>query len=211
MGLSGSASYTRGALHILRKCRKMLPKTPPLIKKHDLNRQVVYQMIANFRQYLVCLTEHWDYFSCPPLECLEKTPFLCYFNRQFNPEEFIMFNVPVTYLFDFEVVAPSARPYIMQEFARCGAKHLVLSDTLIRMIVSDPALADTLQKEMADNNLSFCDGHAPFGIYYDMHCPFPAMRRMMFARQKLTLEICACMHVDTVTIHLGSTRHKVTL
>ena len=139
-------------------------------------------------------------------DSLEKILIPCYFNWQFTTEELVMFNIPVTYLFDFEVVSPAARPYIMQEFADCGAEHLVLSDTLVKMITDNPALADTLQKEMAENNLSFCDAHAPFGVYYDMHCPFPAMRKMMFARQKLTLEICAYMHVDTVTIHLGSTR-----
>lgn len=117
-----------------------------------------------------------------------------------------MFNVPLTYLFDFEKVTPSGRPYIMQEFARCGARHLVLSDTFVRQISSDLSLADQLKKEMSDNGLSFCDGHAPFGLYDDMHCPFPAARKMMFARQKLTLEICSYMNVDTVTIHLGSTR-----
>ena len=117
-----------------------------------------------------------------------------------------MFNAPLTFLFDFEAVSAAGRPYIMQEFARCGAEHLVLADTLIKDIVADPGLADLLQKEMSDNGLTFCDGHAPFGLHYDMHCPFGRERKIMYARQKLTMEICAYMNVDTVTIHLGSTR-----
>ena len=117
-----------------------------------------------------------------------------------------MFKVPVTYLLDFEYVSDKARPFVMREFARCGAKHLVLSDALVDKIIASSSLAETVQKEMSDNGLSFCDGHAPFGIYYDMHSPMKAMRGMMFARQKLTLEICAFMGVETVTVHLGSTR-----
>ena len=117
-----------------------------------------------------------------------------------------MFKVPLSYYFDFAPVADSERACIMQEFSRCGAKHLVLSDALVSKIIASPAFADTLKKEMSDNGLTFCDGHAPFGLYDDMHCPFSAMRRMMFARQKLVLEICSYMNVNTVTMHLGSTR-----
>lgn len=117
-----------------------------------------------------------------------------------------MFKVPLSFYFDFEPVADAERSGIMQEFSRCGARHLVLTDALVKRIIADPSFADTLKKEMSDNDLSFCDGHAPYGIYDDMHCPFSAMRRMMLARQKLVLEICSYMNVDTVTMHLGSTR-----
>ena len=117
-----------------------------------------------------------------------------------------MFEVPVTFHFDFHSIGEAARPYIMAEFARYGAKHLVLTDTFISQIISTPGLEDTLLQEMSDNNLSFCDAHAPFGPILDLNCPFPAKRAMTLARHKLALEICQYMKVDTITIHLGNNR-----
>lgn len=117
-----------------------------------------------------------------------------------------MFQVPVTFLYEFEHITDRMRPYIMAEFARYGAKHLVLSDTLISQIIGKCGLEDTLLQEMSDAGLSFCDAHAPFGPVRDMNCPWREKRRMMIARLKLALEICHYMKVDTITIHLGNNR-----
>ena len=115
-----------------------------------------------------------------------------------------MFSVPVTYLYEFEHVTEKMRPVVMAEFARYGAEHLVLSDTLIQQIISNAGTADKLLQEMKDAGLSFCDAHAPFGPQFDMNCPWEEKRPMMLARLKLALEICAYMKVDTITIHLGN-------
>ena len=115
-----------------------------------------------------------------------------------------MFDVPVTFLYDFEHVSDRMRPYIMAEFAAAGAKHLVLSDTLISEILSKPGFEDTLLKEISDKGMSFCDAHAPFGPFLDLNCPWEEKRPMMLARLQLVLEICAFMKVNTITIHLGN-------
>ena len=115
-----------------------------------------------------------------------------------------MFRVPVTFYFDFEPVTDSLRLYIMGEFAAAGARHLVLTDALIQQIMAKPGLENELLKEMSGAGLSFLDAHAPFGPLLDMNCPFPEKRGLMIARLKLALEICACMKVDTITIHVGN-------
>ena len=115
-----------------------------------------------------------------------------------------MFNVPVTFLYDFEHVSDRMRPYIMEEFALAGARHLVLSDTFIRQIISHPGLEDTLLQEISGAGMSFCDAHAPFGPVLDLNCPFVEKRPIMLGRLKLILELCKYMNVDTITIHLGS-------
>ena len=115
-----------------------------------------------------------------------------------------MFNVPVTFLYDYEHISDRMRPYIMREFALAGAKYLVLSDTLIDRIISKPGFEDTLLQEIGNAGLSFCDAHAPFGPRLDMNCPWENKRPMMLARLKLALEICKYMNVDTITIHLGN-------
>ena len=117
-----------------------------------------------------------------------------------------MFKVPVTFYFDFGSIGETARPYIMAEFARYGAKHLVLAEPFITRIINTPGFEDTLLQEMSDNDLSFCDAHAPFGTLLDLNCTETPKRAMMIARHKLILEICQYMKVDTITIHLGNNR-----
>ena len=115
-----------------------------------------------------------------------------------------MFQVPVTYLFDFEYTDETTRPYVMHEFASNGAKHLVLSDTLISMILRSRKLQDQVLKEMAAEGLSFCDAHAPFGPKNDLFCADESCRPQMLLRQKLVLQITADMGVKTITIHTGN-------
>lgn len=113
-------------------------------------------------------------------------------------------SVPLTFLFDFAPGMPAMfRPYFFREFAEAGAKHLVLTDTLIKQICSDENLADILQKEMAAEGLTFVDAHAPFGVRWDMNCP-DEYHKVMIARHKLNINIAASMNVDTITIHLGN-------
>ena len=121
-----------------------------------------------------------------------------------------MFKVPVTYLFDFEHVSDKMRPYIMEEFSSAGAKHLVLSDTLIKRIINQSGFEDTLLKEISDAGMSFCDAHAPFSAAQDLNCPYDTKRSMMVSRLKLALEICSFMKVDTITIHVGNNHYEGT-
>ena len=50
-----------------------------------------------------------------------------------------MYPVPITYLFDFEFCTEKMRPFIMEEFAANGARHLVLSDVLISQCFAQAA------------------------------------------------------------------------
>lgn len=115
-----------------------------------------------------------------------------------------MFKVPVTFLFDFEHTSDVMRAYIMHEFAANGAKHLVLTDTLISMVMQKPGLSSQIQKEAASCGLTFVDAHAPFGPALDPICPDPALRRMSAMRRKLALNIAADLGVDTITVHVGN-------
>jgi sugar phosphate isomerase/epimerase len=115
-----------------------------------------------------------------------------------------MFKVPVTFLFDFEHTSDAMRPYIMHEFAANGAKHLVLTDTLISMVMQNPGLSSQLQKEVASFGLTFVDAHAPFGPALDLICPDPALRRTGALRRKLAFNIAADLGVDTIAVHVGN-------
>ena len=111
---------------------------------------------------------------------------------------------PFTYLFDFEHVTDIGRSWVMHEFARLGAKHLVLSDTLIGMIMQKPNLQKALLDEMTAEGLTFVDAHSPFGTNNDLLNPYEESRPRMLARHRLAMQIAADMGVDTICIHVGN-------
>ncbi len=114
-------------------------------------------------------------------------------------------SVPLTYLYAFDKNMPvSRRQQIFQDFAECGAKHLVLTDELIKQIHQDQELPQTLQKEISAAGLTFVDAHAPFGPLWDLNCPEESLRDIMIARHKLNIRVAAMMGVDTITIHIGN-------
>lgn len=115
-----------------------------------------------------------------------------------------MSSVPVTFLFDFELVGDPLRPYVMHEFAANGAKNLVLSGPLIAQIMQTPALQKTLLKEMETEGLSFLDAHAPSDPYRDINSPVPTDRPQILARLKLAFQIAADMGMKTITVHIGN-------
>jgi sugar phosphate isomerase/epimerase len=118
-----------------------------------------------------------------------------------------MFSVPVTFLFDFGLTDDRTRPYVMHEFAANGAKHLVLSSSLISNVMKDYPLQKTLLQEMEAEGLTFADAHAPFGPMRDLICPVAEARPQMLLRLKLTLQIAAEMGVKTITVHTGNETH----
>lgn len=115
-----------------------------------------------------------------------------------------MYPVPITYLFDFEFCTDAIRPYIMEEFAANGARHLVLSDVLIRECMKNPQSINQLKEEIAQAGLTFVDAHAPFGTFEDLNVPDLSLRGTMLDRLKLALRITAEFGVDSITIHAGN-------
>ena len=79
----------------------------------------------------------------------------------------VMFQVPVTFAYNFNGITEALRANIMQEFAANGAKHLVLTCSLISQIMADANLPGKLHKEMNNAGLTFVDAHAPFQGVYD--------------------------------------------
>lgn len=114
-----------------------------------------------------------------------------------------MFNVPVSFVADLANKPTEERIKIMEEFASCGAKHLVLTCSLIDMIMAKEGLLPILLKEMSDTGLTFVDAHAPFRGIYDLIYPGPR-RDEMILRHKIHLKICREMGVDTLAMHIGN-------
>ena len=117
-----------------------------------------------------------------------------------------MYPVPLTFYFNFWQIDSQVRPWLLAEMADAGARHLVLTDCLLREILRNAPELNALEKEMADAGLDFVDSHAQFGIEIDMNLQNKAQRRAMIARHKLALEIASYFHVKTMTIHIGNNR-----
>ena len=75
---------------------------------------------------------------------------------------------PITFYYPLANFSEKTRPVIMREFASNGAKHLIVSDGLFRIIMQDGSLAKKISEEMKQEGLSFIDGHAPCGEFLDM-------------------------------------------
>ena len=112
--------------------------------------------------------------------------------------------VPVTFLYDWEHPSDKDRQTVMYEFAANGAHHLVLTDTMLKMICRAPKLYRELPKEVEKAGLDFVDAHAPFRDDCDINCPDPKVRPFMLAHMKLMLRIVADFGVKSCCVHIGN-------
>ncbi len=115
-----------------------------------------------------------------------------------------MKQIPISYLLDIEYCGPDVRSFLFHEYACNGAKHVVLTDTMIFEIMKRRSLAKELESEIAAEGLDFVDSHAPFGAMQDLNCNDKSFRHEMVLRHKLAINIAASMGVKTITIHVGN-------
>ena len=112
--------------------------------------------------------------------------------------------VPITFLYDWEFPSDKDRQTVMYEFAANGAKHLILTDTMLQMIGRYPRLYREFRQEVANAGLDFVDAHAPFRFDCDPLVPDPAIRPYMLAHLKYILHIVSDFGVKTCCVHIGN-------
>ena len=112
--------------------------------------------------------------------------------------------IPLTFHHSWKNLDERSRLTAMNEFAANGGRHLVLTDTLLKMMGMDYLLAGVLREQTRQAGVDFVDAHAPFRDFGDLFIPDERDWRQMIARQKLNLELVSEMGVDTCTFHLGS-------
>ena len=114
---------------------------------------------------------------------------------------------PITFHHSWKKLDERDRLTAMREFAANGAHHLVLTDTLLKMMGQDYQLAGVLRRQIAEAGVDFVDAHAPFHDFGDLFIPDEHDRRQMIARQKLNLLLVGEMGADTCTFHPGSSSY----
>ena len=112
--------------------------------------------------------------------------------------------VPLTFHHSWQKLDERDRLTVMREFAANGAHHLVLSDTLLKMMSGDYLLAGALHRQIAEAGVDFVDAHAPFRDFGDLFIPDEHDWKVMIARHKLALLFVNEFGVDTCTFHVGS-------
>ena len=112
--------------------------------------------------------------------------------------------IPLTFHHSWSKLEERERQTAMCEFAANGVRHLVLGDTLLKMMGGDYKLAAVLREQTAKAGVDFVDAHAPFRDFGDLFIPDERDHREMIARQKLNLLLVSEMGVDTCTFHVGS-------
>ena len=112
--------------------------------------------------------------------------------------------IPLTFHHSWKKLDERDRLTAMCEFAANGAHHLVLGDTLLKMLGGDYTLAGVLHRQLAEAGVDFVDAHAPFRDYGDLFIPDKRDWEVMIARQKLNLLFVNEFGVDTCTFHIGS-------
>ncbi len=112
--------------------------------------------------------------------------------------------VPLTFHHSWGKYGERERLTAMREFAANGVRHLVLGDTLLKMMGQDYKLPAVLREQTQAAGLDFVDAHAPFRDFGDLFIPDERDHRVMIARQKLNLLLVNEMGVKTCTFHIGS-------
>ena len=111
--------------------------------------------------------------------------------------------VPFTCYLDFDELNDDQRIEMLNEFAGCGGKNIVLSESLIQQFSGNPSSRKKIKKQVADAGLKFVDAHAPYGGESDLMQPDDQVR-IGLARQFLTLELAHDCGVETCCFHLGN-------
>ena len=113
--------------------------------------------------------------------------------------------IPFTYLCTVAGLDEGARRMKFAEFAANGAKHIVLSDGMLKLLAGEPKAYLNLRQEVRDAGLDFVDAHAPFGAECDPALPVPEYRRQMLARLKFNLQLIADFGVTSCCVHIDTT------
>ncbi len=119
-----------------------------------------------------------------------------------------MNNTPITHCLPYKRMHECVLASILLELAEMGHHDIVLTESVLRAMISDFSVIATYKKLLADTGMRFCDAHAPFSSEDDLDCPYPELRPMMIERQRQVLMVVASFGVKTITIHVGNSPEK---
>ncbi len=115
-----------------------------------------------------------------------------------------MITTPLTYAFNYSHCDEILRQYIFHSFAESGAKHLVVTNDMMGVLLANGNMVAKYMEEVAAEGLDFVDSHALFGGFYDLRTVDKASRKHAVELHKLQIAIVAEMGITSITIHPGA-------
>ena len=112
--------------------------------------------------------------------------------------------VPITFVHGWDELSERDRLIAMREFAANGARHLVLSDAMMKLMDGNYFLPRIILKQAETAGVDFVGAHAPFKDFGDLFIPEERERQQTVARHRLHLLLADEFGVDNCTFHIGS-------
>ena len=113
--------------------------------------------------------------------------------------------IPLTHCFGWTKGSRDDQKNWMREFADAGAKHLVLTNSLLAEGAKDSGYLMTFAADMKEFGLDFVDSHAHWGAWADPGLPAEEWREIMLLRHRMAFRFCRHFGVRTMAFHTGNT------
>ena len=113
--------------------------------------------------------------------------------------------IPLTHCFGWTKGSRDEQKNWMREFADAGAKHLVLTNSLLAEGAKDSGYLMTFAADMKEFGLDFVDSHAHWGAWSDPGLPAEEWREIMLLRHRMAFRFCRHFGVRTMAFHTGNT------
>ncbi len=112
--------------------------------------------------------------------------------------------IPLTFFYEWENLDVKLYGNIMREFKDNGAEYLVINDSMLKKIISDPMYLLNLRKLQYDIGIKFFEVHGLWSRGWDPCCTDFPRRPGIIADHKLAMNYAAELGCKTYVMHIGA-------
>ncbi len=116
-----------------------------------------------------------------------------------------MANVPITHMYPLDAYELKLMPSVLAEFADNGAKHISLTNGILKKLCTEPAFCSQLYELFRKSPVKPFECHGLWGGGgYDLNITDWPRRKGMIEDQKLAMEYAAMFGSKTYVMHMGA-------
>ena len=112
--------------------------------------------------------------------------------------------IPLTFFYEWENLDVKLYGIIIREFKDNGAEYLVINDSMLKKIISDPMYLLNLRKLQYDIGIKFFEVHGLWSRGWDPCCTDFPRRPGIIADHKLAMNYAAELGCKTYVMHIGA-------
>ena len=117
--------------------------------------------------------------------------------------------ISLTYCYPWTKGSPEEQKQWMREFADCGARNLVLTNSLLGEGCRDTGYLIEFYRNMGEFGLRFVDSHALWGTWSDPGMPLAEWKAPLLLRHRMAFRFCERFGVRTMAFHTGNTFNSI--